>query len=69
MNNYPVLRISLTGDQFRKLVMGDIVRIEGVRGIQGGMDIPDVEICLQDMSFTIMREHIVAAEREERFGV
>jgi hypothetical protein len=64
-----VIRISLSGDQFRRLVMGEAIRIEGKRNQIALLDVPDVELSLQDIGFEIMKEHILVAEREAKFGV
>ena len=64
----PVIKITLTGEQFQKLVQGDVVRVPGQGGEGKIGDIPVVEICLSDIGFNIIEEYVRAAKIEKNFG-
>lgn len=64
-----VVKITLAGEQFQKLVQGDIVRVAAT-GREGDFDYtPDVEICLSDIGFSIIEEYVRVAKIEKNFGV
>lgn len=72
-----VIKITLAGEQFKKLVQGDTVRILETAGdlkVLGTIDetveeIIEIEISLSDIGFSIIEEYVRAAKIEKNFGV
>lgn len=63
-----IIKVTLTGEQFQKLVQGDIVKVPGSGGAGIIEDIPAVEICLSDIGFNIIEEYVRVAKIEKNFG-